>query len=498
MKPYVKSAAALLLYCCATSVFAETEVTKGVMDQFKGAALQIHDDLVNPALKTACAAVLLQWIFTYWKELFNADLSNSLAKAVGLITWFGATVLMINNADLLTNAFDGYLALAGSLSNISGNDFTPGALIVKGIDMIDATNQAFKVATGDHWWQFMENIGGALMLVFANIFTFLAFLVIALSLFVAQLEFWIMFAVAPLAFALIPLSAFRDQGFAPVKGVISLGLRILILGLVVAVTNSLTTTVVDLFTNPGLPAGEGVFTPIWYYLAGMAGCAMMSLSAGKIASSIASGSASFSGADAIKGGMQMAAVAGAGALAAGGLMSMAGRAGQSALGAAPGAGRALGKAMSAAENFMSGGKMGVSPAGGGGASGGGSESASSGESAPGSNFGGPVNQERPSFDSGSASGGGGDSSGSSSSASSGGADSAAPSSSAGTALPAGNASSAGIGGGGAGMSNDQLLKALKPQAPSALQKMGSASKTAGDHLSQDAHAVGVQIHVSKD
>lgn len=447
--------------------------SSGVMAQFKAGAISINTELINPAIATAAAAVTLQWILTHWKDIFNGDISNTLAKAVGLITWFGATVMLIKHMELLTNTFSGYLSLAGNLSNLSGTEFTPGALIDRAVKIVKATNDAFAKASGAHWWQIGDNMMSALMLTFANIFTFIAFLVIALSLFVAQLEFWVMFAVAPLAFGLIPLSAFRDQGFAPIKGVISLGLRLLILGVVVAVANALTRTLLNLLVTPGLAEGDSTFDPVWYYLAGMAGCAAMAFSAGKIASSIASGSASFSGADAMRGTMQMAATAGVATAGVGALMA----ASKAATGALPSAhdlGKAVGSMLPSG-----GGGLGVSPvaSGGGGGAGG----------VAGGALGGSPVQSRPSAESLAP---GGASAGSPAGSSAG-----SPAESPVGSPAAGNASSAGIGGpGGSGGQNTSQWG--KP--PTALQKLGRAGGAAGERNAQDTQAVSFQMHVGKD
>lgn len=444
------------------------DMTGGVMCQFKAAATQINQKLINPAIATACAAIMLQWILSYWKDLFKPDLTDMLLKGAGLITWFGATVLLIMNMDRMSSMFTSYLALAGSLSSLSAAQFSPGGVIDKALDAISATNTAFQGAAPGSMLDVAANMFAALMLMFANIFTFGAGLVVALSLFVAILEFWIMFSVAPLAFGLIPLSAFRDQGFAPIKGLISLGLRVLILGVVVAVFGSLTDVVIQAMNSKkGVGDASALMGAVWYYLAGLAGCAMMALSAGKIASAIASGSASFSGSDAIRGGMQLTttAAAGAGAVVAGkALLGAAGGSVANTLGGAPRAGSAYdaGKAMG---NMLSSGPgLGVSPSGG-------------------SGFGQPL-QSRP----GAAPSGGG------SPSTAGTSPSASPSASSGSAPtggaePAGDASSAGIGG----------PVGDKPSSSGGRERsFGEKMQDAAQQNAQDSHAVSVQMHVAKD
>ena len=191
---------------------------------------------------------------------------------------------------------------------------------------------------------------------------------------------------------------------------------------------------------------------------------MMALSAGKIASSIASGSASFSGADAIRGGMQLTstAAAGAGAVVAG--KALLGTAGGNALGdaakraassmpSAYDAGRSMGNAVGEALHGKP--ELGVSPSGG-------------------SGFGQPIDS-RPAF----ASPGGESSSP---------AAPASTSSPSGSEAPAGDARTAGISGGGN----------TKPSSDGRNRSFGEKVQDAAQAQSQDTHAVSIQMHVGKD
>lgn len=512
MQKIIKIISGLSLFILSSSIaWAVESQLPGMMTNFQSSATQINTKLFAPALITASAALSLQWIATHWKEIFSGDISSMFAKTVGVISWFGFSVFLLNNSSLLSDMFSGYLNFAGVLSGIGVDGFSPGNIISNGILIIGKTNDAFSVAADSSWWEMGDNMVAALMLSFANIFTFIAFLMISLSVFVAQMEFWVLFSVAPLAFALIPLSAFRDQGIAPIKGLISLGLRLIILGVIVSVTKTMTTTLVSQL-EAGLPKGTAMYEPIWYYLAGMAGCAMMAMSAGKIASSIASGSASFSGTDAIKGGMQMATTAAAGAAVATAGVAAVGAAtnaaSKGAIGAASGAGRAVG-AMSARGN------LGISPAGGGGApviggplptaSGASGQALNSKSAGPSSGASAPSTSGDASTagigggDSGSnnkgatpaASSGEGSSATSASPASSGGAQSAKVSGSSDSAAP-GNASTAGIGGG------NPTAPKEPSNGPSGMSKMGDAIHRAAESNAQDNQAVAVTINTRGD
>lgn len=384
----------------------------GLRANIQTASTSINANLVNVAIKTAAAALALQWILTHWKELFSGELSSILAKSVGMISWFGITYWLLDNQDKFKDFFLGYLTLGGS---ISGNPvgFDPAMIVGQGIEVIINLDRSMDTLIGaTPWYSVITLLPEMFTMLFAMIFIFIAYLVVALNVFIALIEFWLLFAVAPLAFALIPLSAFRDQGFAPIKGAISLGLRLVILAMIIAIMQNMSASIIaELQRRAGsdgaaIATTAGIFTHVWDFMAGMAACAMMSLMAGKIASSIASGSASFSGADAVRGAMNMgtmaaagtAAVAGtaaAGGVAAGsmrGAMSgmMGGSAGRGDVGIAPSSGGSSGSGpVSPGGSSGLGGKIGDPPPppgagnvfksmGDGGGSGSGSDSGNSG------------------------------------------------------------------------------------------------------------------------
>lgn len=440
----------------AAAAGAADPVTQA-MTNFQTAGSAVNEKLVPLAIKTACAAVTLQWILTYWKEIFNADISNVLAKAVGMLSWFGATIWLLNHQTELSGLFAGYVKLAADVGGVSADDFTPWGVLKQAKDVMVATHSAVWKASDVSAWQIGESVLASITLVAADLLTMIAFFMIALSLFVATLEFWMLFAVAPLAFGLVPLSAFRDQGMAPIKGVISLGLRILILSIVVAVSKSLTETVL-VGLAAGLAKGQTVFVALLEYLAGLFGCAIMAISSGKLASSIASGSASFSGGDAIRAGMTTAAVVGGGAaltaLAKPALASAAGAAGKGLAGMAGDFAKGAGSAAS---------KAGVN-----GLTGGGAGSGTAGMHG----FGGPPTAKPPSLENRLA---------------------ASTPSTSGASAADGKGESAGVEPTQTPEEKRQqaMFDAIKRQQPSALQK---AVGSAADHAAEDQHAVGIQIN----
>lgn len=325
------------------------ETLTSILSTLEASSRATNRALVDAGLKTLAAAIALQWILTHWKELFQGELTSILAKSVGLITWAGAGYWLIGNQDKFYELFNQYLGLARSLSGVQ---FDPVSIWGNGIQLQADLAVGFYTRNGDGVWEMVKNILPGLGILVACLLILAAYGLVALSVLVAMAEFWMMMAVAPLAIALIGLNAMRDQGFAPIKGLMSVGLRIIILGVIVKTLGTVHTTALSAFRT--LPADEPM-TVVWYTLGGVFACAIMALYSGKIASGIASGSASFSGSDAIRGGMAMAQTTGTAVTAAATAAT-----GVAAVGAAGG-----GAARSMAERMGSmarGGAVGVSPA----------------------------------------------------------------------------------------------------------------------------------------
>lgn len=334
-----------------------------VMTQFQTTGTLINERLLRPAVQTAVAALMLQMLITYSNELFgNRDMSSVLGRTVIMMSWFGFALLLIRNMDVLSHAFVGYVRLSGDLAGLSASEFTPGGMIDQAKLSIKTVHKAVHDAMGDGFWAIAQNLGASITLVFVDVVILFCYFIIALTLFVVTLEFWMLFAIAPLALGMIPLQAFRDQGMAPLKGVIALGIRVVILGAVVAVAKSFSATAATEIPAALQSAGEDypLLSALGDYLAGVMGCAMMAVYSGKLAATIANGSANFNGADAVKTGMQIVAVGGAAA----GLAAAAKTAGGAVVGgvarsAMDGiskfAGTAAGEKMAAAAGFSPGG-----------------------------------------------------------------------------------------------------------------------------------------------
>lgn len=325
MRAFIAGAGLLLL--CSAATAAPSSTMQAVLETIKSTSSSANAELTTTAIRTLSAALLIQWVLTHWRELFSGELTSLLPKAIGAMMWGAVAFWAIGNQAILSGMFDGYLKLA---TGISGVNFNPSAIWSNGVNLQNNLVAGFNTSTGaDSFLGAIQNFIPALWIMIACLVTLISYGFVAFTVFMAVSEFWLMFAVTPIAIAMLGIVAFRDQGMAPLKGVISLGLRIIILGLILKVLGNVQETATAAFA--ALPDEDPMET-IWYTLGGVFACAVMALNAGKIASGIASGSSNFSGGDGVRGAMQVAAVAAPvaapvaaiGAAAAGGLAAAAG------------------------------------------------------------------------------------------------------------------------------------------------------------------------------
>ncbi|WP_207002668.1 type IV secretion system protein [Trinickia mobilis] len=352
------------------------------MSQMQTGSLSIGNQIVPVAFKLLGSLFLIQFALRNYKLVFEAasggEFMPAVSKLIMAMIWVGfLTYLITNHYDVLNQIFSSFVQL-GQLSS-GGTSMNPGDIMELGITLQNNLVAAFNAATGanDGLIAAMKNFFPSLMLSVACIAILLAFFLISLAVAIATLEFYMIAAAAPIAFATGGLDALKQASIAPLQTMLSVGYRILILGVIVGMVHKM--AVVWDASFSGISAND--WTVIWEAVFGSGLAAVAAFSAGKIAGSLASGQSNLSGNDAMFAGLQMVntianattAIASAAAIGANALQSGAGMAGK-AMGAdgAQGLGNMLGKGyVSMADAFPGGSKGGtMSNASPGGAAGG--------------------------------------------------------------------------------------------------------------------------------
>jgi type IV secretion system protein TrbL len=189
--------------------------------------------LVDDAIKAEAASKLmpmamawvggflfLQFFMTQLKLLMSGgDIAAVLGKLIGNVFWAGFCVYVVSNGpDFINSVGQGILSNFGSgvgVGAILASTTTLTVAVVSGMAIVSPLNSAV----------------AQLLLVIA-ISIFFSGVYLAIKIFMLQLELGLIVMLAPLSFSFLGMDALRDQGIAPLKSLISLGYRIILIGII--------------------------------------------------------------------------------------------------------------------------------------------------------------------------------------------------------------------------------------------------------------------------
>jgi type IV secretion system protein TrbL len=280
--------------------------------------------LTTKAMTWLGALATLQLFMTNYKLLTNdGELSAVVIKAGAFVVWVTVVVFIMNNGPAFISK------VGNSFFSIQGIDLpSPGDILIKtailtGVLAVPATIAgAINSSAGN----FMFII---VLLIAAGGFLFAA------KILMLQIELGFIVFLSPLSFAFLGLSHLREQGLAPFRSLISLGYRIIIIGMIASafggVSDLISNTISSInMTDSLMPVTGTGIGPVIKTLT-MALMTYLTLifvlfKSDSIASNLASGSSSMGTGDlagavaaGVAGGM---AVAAAGQTAAAGVSSM--------------------------------------------------------------------------------------------------------------------------------------------------------------------------------
>lgn len=170
----------------------------------------------------------LQFVITNFGLLKSgADIDAVFGKLIGSLAWFGFCVYLINNGpDFIDSVGNGILNKFAP--NIPG----PGAIISATLALCSSLLIAI-AALGTSVLG-VGNSSLAMVLVYVLFVVFSIGMYMAIKVFMLTLELGLVVMLSPLSFSFLGLNALKDQGIAPLKSLISLVYRIILLGIIYA------------------------------------------------------------------------------------------------------------------------------------------------------------------------------------------------------------------------------------------------------------------------
>lgn len=328
-----------LLLGFATQVVLAQSSAAGLAGTAIDTALKtVMNNLESIALRVLFALSVLQFTITGYGLVASGEIEASMGKFAKFIIWTAFCLWLLKTSDsgdglsngghFIQSSVDGFLTLAGTWAGNGGSSFNTTDIVDTGFSSYGLVMKSVgKSLAGNPLTAALTLFvpGVSLMTLIMSFFIGLVMIItcgyIALKVFMVKLELAIMVAMSSLSFALLGLTGLRDQGFAPLKGMLALIYRVVVLGATVSAMSTMSKYLSNhIATQPtGLIAD--VWTPLMSAAFGFVILAFVAHKSDSIASSLANGSASMGSGDvataAATGAAVGAAIASGGASAVG-------------------------------------------------------------------------------------------------------------------------------------------------------------------------------------
>lgn len=192
----------------------------------------IHDSIISSSTKLLPMAIswlgsfmALQFVITNFSLLKSgAEIEAVFGKLIGSLAWFGVCIYLLNEGpgfiDSVGNSIHNQMAsTVPTPSSILASTLAVCVALLTGIAVVGTSI----VGTGNQ--------------AVSMVLVYLLFAVLAIGVYMAvkiallYLELGLIVALAPLSFSFLGLNALRDQGIAPLKSLIALVYRMILLGI---------------------------------------------------------------------------------------------------------------------------------------------------------------------------------------------------------------------------------------------------------------------------
>lgn len=171
------------------------------------------------------AFMALQFVLTNYALLKSgAELEAVFGKLIASLVWFGFCIYLLNEGPAFIESVGGRIlnqfgAKIPSPGEIIASTLAIAALLIAAIAAVGTSI----VGSG--------NSSLAMLLVYILLTVVAIGLYMAIKILMLQIELALIIALAPLSFSLLGLNALRDQGIAPLKSLIALVYRIILMGI---------------------------------------------------------------------------------------------------------------------------------------------------------------------------------------------------------------------------------------------------------------------------
>lgn len=287
--------AAFLIFLSLPAMALDQQTTVGIIQDSLTSALDlIFTDLQNWCVKLLGLFLLVQLVWTNIHHLIQgSELEKVWAKFLSSLFWGGICVYLMEHGHDFIRDVSNYLIQKAS--GVSNAPFDPSYPISTGISVASSMLEAL-----DGTQSILSSLNPfpSIMMGLVSIVILATCAIIAFKVLMIFIESKIVIALSPISFALLGLNALKDQGFAPIKYLIALAYRVMIIAAILIAMGSLGKAIVaSLQSLPGAD-DPSVWPPIWAAAIGFSLLGALALRTDSIAAMLASGSSNMSPGDA--------------------------------------------------------------------------------------------------------------------------------------------------------------------------------------------------------
>lgn len=298
----------LALLAISSAAFAQDGAIPILQKGLSQSLDKVFAQLQSVAVTWLGLFILVQFVLTNIQLIIreaDIDIGKVFSKLMGSLFWFGICIYIFNNgSDFIKNVGSYIVKQATGTTGVS---FDPVEPIHKGIEITSTL-----LATVDKTQSVLQSLNPfpAIMMGIISIVILAVAALLAFKILMVFIETKMIIALSPLSFSLLGLNAFRDQGLAPLKYLVSMAIRMFLYGAVLAAMGVFSEALIAQFKSLPGSNSPSIWPPIWAAAMGFAALGAVALRVDSIAAVLASGSSQISTGDAIAGGAAAGAAAG--------------------------------------------------------------------------------------------------------------------------------------------------------------------------------------------
>lgn len=233
----------ILLFLISFFVSSANAADVGIVSIAQTVTDAIHlagtDKIMPLALTWISSFMLIQFVITNIGLLKSgADLDAVWAKFMGSLIWFGFCIYLLKNGPDFIDSVGGEI-----LEKFAG--FPKPGWIITATLLLCTPFLAAIAAVG------LVNTTLAMILMTAMLTVLAVGMMLALKIMMLTIELGLIVMLSPLSFSLLGLNALKDQGIAPLKSLLSLVYRIVLLSVICVAFTELITVAAQNFKNIG-------------------------------------------------------------------------------------------------------------------------------------------------------------------------------------------------------------------------------------------------------